>query len=139
MALARTVRFCSYCGALAEDRDARVCSRCGLGVVLSAPHGVLLEPGAAFLLIGGDLRISAASTAVESILARPAQLIGEPLLALVGATRDDEELIRRVVEATTGRPSDVVRMELRSRTGERRLSACIAPCGDPPAALIVLA
>src|SRR5215210_7587331 len=72
-----SVHFCTHCGALTADAPRRVCSACGLGVVLSCAPGVLPRAGAAFLIVKGDLRISAASEAAERMLG---EVVGEPLL-----------------------------------------------------------
>src|SRR4051794_18139158 len=76
----RTVHFCSHCGALSDEGGRRVCASCGLGVMLACAPGLLPKPGAAFLVVKADLRISAASVAVEEILGDAEQLAGQPLL-----------------------------------------------------------
>ena len=63
-----TVHFCSHCGALSDEGGRRVCGRCGLGVMLACAPGLLPKPGAAFLVVKADLRISAASLAVGEVL-----------------------------------------------------------------------
>jgi hypothetical protein len=127
-----SVHFCTHCGALSSEGERRVCGRCGLGVMLSCAPGLLPKPGAAFLVVKADLRISAASEAVEPLLGDPEDLIGEPLLDVVSG---DPGLPRWIVRASMG-SSRVVSVAL--RRGTRRLNGRVAACGSPPAALLVL-
>jgi hypothetical protein len=125
-----TVHFCTHCGALSDESERRVCGRCGLGVVLSCAPGLLPKPGAAFLVVKADLRISAASEAVEPLLGP--DLVGQPLLDVLSG---DPGLARWIVRASMG-SSRVVSVAL--RRGPRRLNGRVAACGQPPAALLVL-
>jgi hypothetical protein len=124
------VHFCTHCGTLSNEGDRRVCGRCGLGVVLSCAPGLLAREGAAFLVVKADLRISAASAAVEQYLGEAVE--GEPLLEVLSG---DPGLPRWIVRAAMG-SSRVVSVAL--RVGTRRVNGRIAACGDPPAALLVL-
>ena len=125
-----TVHFCTHCGALSSEGERRVCERCGMGVVLSCAPGVLPREGAAFLVVTADLRISAASAAVEQYLGDAVE--GEPLLEVLSG---DPALPRWIVRAAMG-SSRVVSVAL--RVGPRRVNGRVAACGDPPAALLVL-
>ncbi len=125
-----SVHFCTHCGTLSNEGERRVCGRCGLGVVLSCAPGLLPRPGAAFLVVKADLRISAASEAVEPLLGEG--LIGQPLLDVLSG---DPGLPRWIVRAAMG-SSRVVSVAL--RRGPRRLNGRVAACGEPPAALLVL-
>jgi hypothetical protein len=127
-----TIHFCTHCGTLSNEGDRRVCGRCGLGVVLSCAPGLLPRPGAAFLVVKSDLRISAASMAVERMLGDPDALVGEPLLEVLSG---DPALPRWIVRASMG-STRVVSVALRK--GSRRINGRIAACGEPAAALIVL-
>ena len=126
------VHFCTHCGALSNEADARVCAVCGLGVVLSCAPGVLPRAGAAFLVVKSDLRISAASLAVEPLLGDPQALVGEPLLELLSG---DPALPRWIARAAMGsrRVTSVV-----LRRGTRGVHGRVASCGNPAAALLVL-
>lgn len=126
-----TTHFCTHCGALSDGREQRVCERCGLGVVLSCAPGVLPRPGAAFLVVKADLRISAASVAVEPLLGEGC--MGESLLDVLSG---DPGLPRWIVRAAMG-STRVVSVAL--RVGPRRVNGRVAACGAPPAALLVLA
>jgi len=126
------VHFCTHCGALSAASSRRVCSACGLGVVLTCAPGVLPRAGAAFLVVKSDLRISAASAAVESLLGDPDELVGKPLLDVLAG---DPGLPRWIVRATMG-SNRIVSVALRK--GPRRLRGRVAGCGSPAAALLVL-
>jgi hypothetical protein len=93
---------------------------------------LLPREGAAFLVVTADLRISAASAAVERVLGDPDAVLGEPLLEVLSG---DPGLPRWIVRAAMG-SSRVVSVAL--RVGTRRVNGRIAACGDPPAALLVL-
>jgi hypothetical protein len=109
-----------------------VCTACGLGVVLSCEPGILPRAGAAFLIVKSDLRISAASAAVEPLLGDPDELVGEPVLDLLSG---DPSLPRWIARAAMG-SRRVTSVTL--RRGTRRLNGRVATCGDPTAALVVL-
>ena len=124
------VHFCTHCGALSEAPSQRVCSACGLGVVLECAPGVLPRSGAAFLVVKSDLRISAASEAAEAFLGD--DLVGQPLLEVLSG---DPGLPRWISRAAMG-SGRVVSVALRK--GARRINGRVAACGSPPAALVVL-
>ena len=126
------VHFCTHCGELAHEPAVRVCAQCGLGVVLACAPGLLPRAGAAFLVITRDLRISAASVGVDSLLGAPDELVGQPLLDVLSG---DPGLPRWIVRAAMG-STRVVSVALRK--GPRRVNAKVAACGSPPAALLVL-
>jgi hypothetical protein len=101
--------------------------------MLACAPGLLPKPGAAFLVVKADLRISAASLAVGEVLGEdPDELTGQPLLDVLSG---DPGLPRWIVRASMG-SSRVVSVAL--RRGTRRINGRIAACGDPPAALLVL-
>jgi hypothetical protein len=125
------VQFCSHCGALSQEAQ-RVCAVCGMGVVLSCAPGLLTRAGSAFLVVKSDLRISAASAAVEPLLGDPDALVGKPLLEILSG---DPGLPRRIVRAAMGsRRVESVALRL----GPRRVNGRVGACGDPAAALLVL-
>jgi hypothetical protein len=109
-----------------------VCAACGLGVILGCEPGILPRAGAAFLVVKSDLRISAASAAVEPLLGDPDALVGELVLDVVSA---DPALARWIARAAMG-SRRVTSVAL--RRGEHRLNGRVATCGNPPAALVVL-
>ena len=126
------VHFCTHCGALSGETSARVCTACGLGVVLSCEPGILPRAGAAFLVVKSDLRISAASAAVEPLLGDPEALVGEPVLDVIAG---DPALPRWIARAAMG-SRRVTSVAL--RRGTRRINGRVASCGSPSAALVVL-
>jgi hypothetical protein len=126
------VHFCTHCATLSSEAPSRVCTACGLGVVLSCEPGVLLRAGAAFLVVKSDLRISAASAAVEPLLGDPDDLVGEPLLEVLSG---DPSLPRWIARAAMG-SRRVTSVAL--RRGTRRINGRMAACGEPTAALVVL-
>jgi hypothetical protein len=109
-----------------------VCTVCGLGVVLTCEPGILPRAGAAFLVVKSDLRISAASAAVEPLLGDHDALVGEPVLDVLSG---DPALARWIARAAMG-SRRVTSVAL--RRGTRRLNGRVATCGDPAAALLVL-
>jgi hypothetical protein len=117
---------------MSSAASTRVCAACGLGVMLACEPGVLPRAGAAFLVVKSDLRISAASAAVEPLLGDPDALVGEPVLDVVSG---DPSLPRWIARAAMG-SRRVTSVAL--RRGTRRLNGRIATCGQPPAALLVL-
>ena len=126
------VHFCTHCGVLSSETAARVCAACGLGVVLTCEPGILPRAGAAFLVVKSDLRISAASAAVEPLLGDPDALVGEPVLDVLAG---DPALPRWIARAAMG-SRRVTSVAL--RRGTRRLNGRVATCGAPAAALLVL-
>jgi ribosomal protein L37E len=126
------VHFCTHCGTLTHEATERVCGACGLGVVLSCAPGVLPRSSAAFVIVRSDLRISAASAAVEPLLGDPDALVGRPLLDVLSG---DPGLARWLARAAMG-SQRVTSVAL--RLGTRRINGRIAACGHPRAALLVL-
>ena len=117
------VGFCSYCGRL-DDDGARVCSECGLGVRLQTDAAVLRSPGSSFLIVREDGVISAASAAAERLLGHT---VGRPVTAVLPS----EELAPAVALAAAGRPKPAT-------FKVQEMTVTVAPCGDPPAALVLL-
>ena len=141
-------RFCSHCGSLFEAGSAtperplrgRVCSRCGLGMVLSCTSELLREPGAAFLVVTSDLRISAASEAAEELFGKGQGLYGRPLLSILTSPAGVADLARRVARAAMGERS-IERMPVEPAARKLdgvSLEAAIGTCGSPSAALVVV-
>jgi hypothetical protein len=141
-------RFCTHCGALFDASTSsperplrgRVCSSCGLGMVLRCSSELLSRPGAAFLVVTSDLLVSAASQAAEDLLDSGQGLYGQPLLSVLTSPTGVAELTRRVVRAATGErvvASVPVQPAARKLNGVS-LEARIGNCSSPPAALVVV-
>ena len=141
-------RFCTHCGSLFEAANGtperplrgRVCSNCGLGMVLRCSSELLRRPGAAFLVVTSDLLVSAASEAAEQLLDSGQGLYGRPLLSILTSPAGVSELARRVVRAATGERSvAVVAVQpAAKKLAGVSLSARIGNCSTPPAALVVV-
>jgi ribosomal protein L37E len=128
------IRFCTHCGVVTDDASQRVCPLCGLGVVLSCDRSVAPRPDAPFLVVTTDLRVSAASAAVEALFGDPDALVGLPMLDLL---RGDGALPRQVARAAMGSTRSTTAW-VRTAEHGRPHKARIAACGYPPAAIIVL-
>jgi hypothetical protein len=136
--------FCSHCGARppAEPTSSRVCDACGLGLVLQSNRDVAPAVGDPFLVLDASLSVCAVSGAAEHLLATnetdavnrhitellvpadtEAQGAANLAVAVTWAARGDEKMRRVVV-----RPANTFGV---------RMTARIASCGPPQAALIV--
>ena len=128
------VCFCTHCGAVTDDAPQRVCTTCGLGVVLTCARAAAPRAGASFLVVTSDLRVSAASAASEELFGDPEALTGKSLLDLV---RGDGAFPRQVTRAAMGSHKGAIAW-VRSADHGRPRKARIVSCGNPPAALVVL-
>ncbi len=142
-------RFCTRCAATAAEPEAqgvpfgfdRVCGRCGMGVILTAPRKALPGPGGAFVVVTREGRISAVSEAAESLIGEEPGLIGMPIGSALTSEEGDDRLARQVARAAgAGREvaEATVTPVLQAGENPTRLSARIASCGPPRAALLVL-
>jgi hypothetical protein len=119
----------------------RVCTRCGMGVMLTAPRKALPGPGAAFVVVTREGRISAVSEGAESLVGEERGLLGMPIASALASTDGDELLARQVARAAgAGREVAQATVTPVLQAGEKPtgLSARIASCGPPRAALLVL-
>jgi hypothetical protein len=146
---APTVSFCSHCGTepspAGEPPASRVCGACGLGLMLESRADVAPRVGDAFLVLDRSLSVCAVSEAAERLLAtREPDAVNRhvtDLLMPAGAEDGDraaESLSVAVMWAARGdggMHSVVVRP---ANTFGIRLTARIASCGPPRAALLVL-
>ena len=141
--------FCGHCAREPEPIDSptppsRVCSRCGLGLLLQAPIDAAPSTADPFLVVSGDLTVCAVSRHAERLLAVaeteavnrhvtefvvPADTEaapGESLGSLLSwAARDDAP-----PRSVAVRPANTFGVRYWARVG---------PCGPPRAALMVLA
>jgi hypothetical protein len=141
-------RFCTHCGSLFESASGtparplrgRVCSNCGLGMVLTCSRELLSQPEGAFLVVTSDLRISAASERAEELLDSGQGLYGRPLLSVLTSPAGVSELARRVVRAAMGdRAVQTMPVEPSAvKAAGLALEARIGTCTSPPAALVVV-
>jgi hypothetical protein len=145
----RPLKFCSRCGQPERDQPSparggvghRVCSLCGMGLMLTCTRDALPGAGAAFVVVRFDLSVSAVSEAGERIIGREQSLMGRSLLELVTSPLGDEQFARSVAKAAT-RPCDpaVIPVRLLSdRAAEvGTMAARVATCGLPRAALVTV-
>ena len=119
----------------------RVCGRCGMGVMLTAPRKALPGTGAAFAVVTRDGRISAVSEAAEPLIGEEPGLVGMPIGSALSSEEGDERFARQVARAAgAGREVSEATVTPVLQAGENptRLRARIASCGPPRAALLVL-
>jgi hypothetical protein len=119
----------------------RVCAKCGMGIMLTAPRKALPGPGAAFVVVTREGRISAVSEAAESLIGEEPGLLGMPVGSALASAEGDERLARQVARAAgAGREvaEATVTPVLQAGESPTRFSARIAGCGPPRAALLVL-
>jgi PAS domain-containing protein len=147
-ARAGSIRFCSRCGEPAPAppagepiRGGRVCAACGMGVLLSCARQALPGAGAAFLIATGDLEVSAISQAAERLFGPETEVLGAPLVDLLGSPLGEARLAATVVQAALRkRPPEV--LPVNGLTPEARragvMGARISTCGRPRAALITV-
>lgn len=129
------VDFCSYCGRLGGDAPFRVCTSCGLGVRLRTSSRALGSESDTFLIVRADGVISAVSAAAEREIPHDeGPLLGQSLLALFTS---EDDLAGVVAQAANGHPG-VASLTVTPRQHGRNLRATVAPCGEPPAALVVV-
>ena len=144
----KPIRFCSRCGHPSEAEagrlqpGARVCERCGMGMLLTCARDAMPGEAAAFLIATFDMRVSAVSQAGERIFGGEQSVVGMQVLDLICSPLGDDQLGRYVAQAAQ-RECDAVVMPVRL-SGRREsakvgtLAARIATCGPPRAALITV-
>jgi hypothetical protein len=139
---AELTRFCTHCASLydAGSGRTRVCKLCGLGVILTCASATLTAAGAAFLVVTGDLRVSAASQHAENLFAVPDGTYGRPLMSLLTSPAGVGELARAIVRAANGTyaPTTIPVEAASAKVAASELEARIGGCGNPPAALVVV-
>jgi hypothetical protein len=112
-----------------------------MGVVLACRHDSAPRAGGAFLICTYDLTISAVSAAAEDIFGRQGELVGAELFSLVACPLGQDQL-GRYAQLAALRPADPVVLPLRPLADESgrigTLSARIATCGPPRAALVAV-
>ena len=144
---AQLVSFCSHCGArpapLAPASSSRVCRTCGLGLILECDADVAPRPGDAFLVLDRSLAVCAVSDAAERLLAaREPDVVNRHVTDLVMPADAEEKngttLSVAVAWAARGEGGCRTTVVRPANTFGIRLTARIASCGPPRAALLVL-
>jgi hypothetical protein len=140
------VLFCGHCGETPPTSlaaQSRVCSLCGLGVVISTGQTLAPRPGSAFVIVDGALSLCALSARAEKLLGvdEPEAVhrhVGEFLEPADAEAARGDELVRAIIAAAGGveGPRNVVVRP----TGEFgvRFTASIGRCGPPAGALLVI-
>ncbi len=142
-----TITFCGHCGASSQyteisEAPSRVCESCGMGLLLECSRDAAPSPGAAFIVLDASLSVCAVSEAAERLLAmRETEAVNRHLTELVvpadAETQGPTNLAAAVTWAARGDDA-VHRATVRPANAFGiRMSARIASCGPPRAALVV--
>jgi hypothetical protein len=143
------VAFCSHCGTRPAPAHApqlsssRVCENCGLGLILEARADVAPNDGDAFLVLDRALAVCAVSRGAEHLLAtrEPDAVnrhVTDLLMPAAAEEKGSETLSVAVAWAARGDSGIRTAVVRPANTFGIRLTARIAPCGPPRAALLVL-
>jgi hypothetical protein len=144
---APSVSFCSHCGTrrltVGEHPGSRVCDACGFGLMLHAGADVAPNTDDAFLVLDQSLSVCAVSRAAERLLATNEpdvvnRHITDLLMPADAEEPGTESLALAVTWAARGDGSARSVVVRPANTFGIRLTARIASCGPPRAALLVL-
>ncbi|HET8978122.1 MAG TPA: PAS domain-containing protein [Solirubrobacteraceae bacterium] len=141
--------FCGHCAApspngAAPPPTARVCTSCGLGLLLEAREDAVPSARDAFLVVDSQLLIQAMSREAQSLLGVTEELaINKPVAELLVPADAEAQgrtgFAAAIAMAADGQDPDTARSFVRPwNTFGVRMRARIATCGPPRAALIVL-
>ncbi|HEY4824540.1 MAG TPA: hypothetical protein VIH49_05775 [Solirubrobacteraceae bacterium] len=145
-----SVPFCSHCGTrpfvsdkAATSPNSRVCGECGLGLILEAAQDIAPHAGDAFLVLDRALSICGVSRGAERLLAtsEPDAVNRHMTHLLMPADAEEEggeTLAVAVAWAARGDGGTRTTTVRPANTFGIRLTARIASCGPPRAALVVL-
>src|SRR3954447_1246476 len=140
--------FCGHCGRTpdpgSDARASRVCSKCGMGLLLQAPASTAPSNDDPFLVVDGALTICAVSRQAERLLGVSETEAVNRHIADFLVPGDSESstgenlggLLAWAVRGETPTKNVVVRP---TNTFGVRYWARVGPCGPPTAALLVLA
>ena len=141
------VSFCSHCGSRPGPEAApplsRVCATCGLGLILESRADVAPAAGDAFLVLDRSLAVCAVSHGAEHLLAtsEPDAVNRHVTDLLMPAGAEDtggHSLAMAVAWAARGDGGTRTTVVRPANAFGIRLTARIATCGPPRAALVVL-
>jgi hypothetical protein len=141
------VRFCGHCGhppGPEAESPTRVCARCSLGLLVSAPADAAPGPTDAFLLVSSSLSVCAVSHEAEGLLQTAEteavdRRVTDLLVPADVEVAGTESLVTRIVRAARGEDAEGSLVVRPAREFGIRFRAKVAPCGPPRAALLVLA
>ena len=142
--------FCGHCGQSPEPdgqeagTDSRVCTKCGLGLMLQAPADSAPDPSDPFLVVDGALNICALSRHAERLLditetEAVNRHVAEFLVPADSESSSGESLASLLAWAARGETPTMQVVIRPTNTFGVRYWARIGPCGPPSAALLVLA
>src|SRR3954454_1211488 len=139
--------FCGHCGHPPDTEHpaaGRVCGRCELGLMLSAPAGVAPSPVDPFLVIDTRLVVCGVSRAAENLLQTVEteavnRHVTEFLVPAAVETPDAHNLLAPLVAAASGDGAPRTVVVRPAGMFGVRFWARVGPCGPPRAALVVLA
>lgn len=143
---AAPVAFCGHCGARPEPdavaSPTRVCSSCGLGLLLECDGDVAPNPGDAYLVLDHTLSVCAMSDAAERLLAtQEIDAIHRPITQLLvpadAESMAEADLAAAIMWSARGDTRVTHTVVRPANTFGVRLKARIAGCGPPRAALLV--
>jgi hypothetical protein len=138
------IAFCGHCGAHpAAATASRVCSDCGLGLILESRADAAPKAGDAFLVLDRTLAVCAVSEAAERLLATTEpDAVNQHVTALLMPADAEEKkgssLSTAVAWAARGDSGTRTTVVRPANTFGIRLTARITSCGPPQAALVVL-
>jgi PAS domain-containing protein len=147
---APTALFCSHCGTrpsppgnALDAAVSRVCGECGLGLILEAAEDIAPDAGDAFLVLDRALSVCAVSRSAERLLgaSEPDAVnrhVSELLMVADAEQGSGESLSVAVAWAARGDDTTRTAIVRPANTFGIRLTARIAACGPPRAALVVL-
>ena len=141
--------FCGHCaapspGGAAPPPTARVCTSCGLGLLLEAREDAVPSARDAFLVVDSQLLVQAMSREAQSLLGVTEELaINKPVAELLVPADAEAQgrtgFAAAIAMAADGQDPDTARSFVRPwNTFGVRMRARIATCGPPRAALVVL-
>ena len=141
--------FCGYCAAPAPGNmppppSGRVCSSCGLGMMLETRADAIPTDRDAFVVVDSRLLIQALSRDAQRLLAVTEEdaidtRVSELLMPADAETANRTGFAAAIADAAQGLEAEVTRTFVRPwNTFGVRMRAKIAMCGPPRAALIVL-
>jgi PAS domain-containing protein len=141
--------FCGHCAAPSPDGappppTARVCSSCGLGLLLEAREDAVPTNRDAFLVVDSSLLVQAMSQQAQTFLGVTEELsidkpVAELLVPADAEAQGRTSFAAAIAQAADGQDPDTARSFVRPwNTFGVRMRARIATCGPPRAALVVL-
>jgi hypothetical protein len=144
---APAVAFCSHCGerpapVRGPEPRSRVCESCGFGLLLQCAANVAPAPGQPFLVLDQSMSVCAVSAGAEELLAtRETEAVNHHVTELIVPADAEADarhnLAMAVTWAVRGEEAAHKVVVRPANTFGIRLTARIAACGPPQAALLV--